>query len=94
MASTHPWGVTMHVNTCTLRCYILGTAELIVLKFVTYAETDMICGFSARASHRHRKSLHSNQCTCARAHSTSFLGSWLELGDSRLIGCGISTGNF
>ena len=24
--------------------YILGTAELIVLKFVTWAETDMICG--------------------------------------------------
>ena len=35
----------MHVSTCTLRFYILGTVELIVLKFVTYAETDMICGF-------------------------------------------------
>ena len=38
-------GVTMHVSTCTPRFYILGTAELIVLKFVTRAETNMICGF-------------------------------------------------
>ena len=63
----------MHVNTFTLRFYIFGTAELIVLKFVSYAETDMICGTS------------NGQCTCIPAHSTSFLGSWLELGDSRLM---------
>ena len=37
--------LTMHVSTCIPRLYILGTAELIVLKFVTWAETDMICGF-------------------------------------------------
>ena len=30
---------------CTPRFYILGTAELIVLKFVTRVEIDMICGF-------------------------------------------------
>ena len=35
VASTRPGGVTIQVSTCTPRFYILGTAELIVLKFVT-----------------------------------------------------------
>ena len=39
------WGVTVHVSTCIPRFYILGTAELIVLKFVTGVEFDRICGF-------------------------------------------------
>ena len=52
-------GVTMHVSTCTPRFYILGTAELIVLKFVTWVETDMTCGFDKAIG----ASVHVRTCT-------------------------------
>ena len=55
-----------HVHT---RFYILRTAELIVLKFPTWAETDMICGFDKATG----VSVHMRNC---KLHL--FLGSWLE----------------
>ena len=55
-----------HVHT---RFYILGTAELIVLKFATWAETDMICGLDKAMG----VSVHMRNCTLHL-----FLGSCLE----------------
>ena len=49
----------MHVSTCTPRFYILGTAELIMLKVVTGAETDVICGFDKAMG----ASVHVRTCT-------------------------------
>ena len=51
-------GVTMHVSTCIPRFYILGMAELIVLKFQR-AGTDMICGFDKAMG----ASVHVRTCT-------------------------------
>ena len=55
-----------HVHTPLL---YLGTAELIVLKFATWAETDMMCGFDNAIG----VSVHVRHCTLHL-----FLGSWLE----------------
>ena len=49
----------MHVSTCKHRFYILRTAELIAFKFVTLAETNMICGFNKTVG----VSVHVRTCT-------------------------------
>ena len=76
MDTTRPWGVTVHVSTCISRFYSLGTAELIVLKFVTGVEFDRICGFDKAMG---------RECTCAIAHSTSWLEEEWGLGLNRVI---------
>ena len=49
----------MHVSMCRPRFYILGTAELIVLKFATCVDTDMIYGFDKAVG----ASVHVGTCT-------------------------------
>ena len=61
----------MHVSTCTPRFYILGTAELIVLKFVW----NMICGFDKAMG----ASVHVRTCTL---HLLFRVLAWI---DSRLM---------
>ena len=51
--------VTMHVSTCKPRIYILGTTELIAVKFVTWAETNMICSLDKAM----KASVHVRTCT-------------------------------
>ena len=75
----------MHVSTYTPRFYILGTAELIVLKFATWAETDMICGFNKAMG---------GVSARAQLHTPSLFRVLAWIGWFKVDHCGISRGNF
>ena len=73
------------VSICMPRFYILGTAELIVLQFVTWAETDMICGFDKAMG----ASVHVRMRTLRLFFRVLAWIEWFKVDD-----CGISRGNF